>query len=57
MIDISQAADLIKEAAEEIKVNSPPPSVPERLPEEDAFLFACHYSDWIECYLTKRRDC
>jgi len=39
------------------EASSPPPKVPDRPPEEDAFLYACNYSDWIECFVTKPRDC
>lgn len=45
------------EIQEQIKVDGPPPSAPERLPEEDAFWFTVGYDSWVECYLTKRRDC
>lgn len=39
---------------EQIKASHPPPEVPERPPEEDAFLFSVNYDRWIECYLTKQ---
>jgi hypothetical protein len=37
--------------------SSPLPEVPERPPEEDAFLYTVVYDSWVECYLTERRDC
>lgn len=39
-----------------IKANRPPPSVPERLPEEDAFLFSYMWAAWIGALLTIQKD-
>jgi hypothetical protein len=38
---------------EKVTQANTPPLVPERLPENDAFLFACNWADWTEGFFIK----